>query len=816
MKSKKSIYFIFYLLIIGQAALAQTPQAFKYQTVVRNATGEILGEQNVSFRFAIHETNPAGIIVYSEIHSATTNEFGLASLNIGSGVPVSGNFTAIDWGNGSKFLEVELDPSGGSSYVSMGTSQLLSVPFALFSQNTANNNDADADPANELQTLTIDGNNLSISAGNTVSLPGSGINNRIADDDGDTWIDVERTGDNDSIIFTTFGMERMRISNNGYVQVSGQVIATGFQGDGSGLTGIPGDDLGDHTATGDLNMNGNTITNLDDPQQDSDAANKGYVDAHPGDNLGNHTATQNLAIGNNWISNDGNIEGIHIDTDGNVGINNAIPDQELTVSGNIRSTDQVFAGFGTSSSASYRFGTGYENSGLSSPVGNSVAVITDGAQRMIVTQNGNIGIGTNNPEKNLHIQGTFRLADGSQANGRILTSDAFGTAYWSEPSSIVQNQWHTTGNAGTVPGTHFIGTTDAQDLNFCTNNILRARISQKGQIEIYNTGESVFIGEGAGASDDLSYNQNVFIGYQAGIANTTGHRNTANGYMALKSNTTGSNNSAYGYWSLYQDTTGSSNTANGVFSLWSNTTGDANTAFGGNSLYSNTTGHHNTAVGTSSLANNFTGNYNTAIGFMAGMNLTSGSNNTFLGNNVFSDNNNRQNCIALGGNSNLDFGSDNSVRIGNASMTSIGGQVGWTTISDKRIKTTLKTNVEGLNFIMRLEPLTYTYEVEKEYEMMRGRQDTTSWDSKYDIEKIQFSGFFAQDVEQAALEAGYSFSGVDKPKDADGLWGLRYAEFVVPLVKAVQEQQQMIDNLRSENEVLKNEIDIIKQMIINK
>ncbi|MCD4736862.1 MAG: hypothetical protein K8R53_12530, partial [Bacteroidales bacterium] len=112
-------------------AISQSPQAFKYQAVVRDAAGEILQNQAVGIRMSIHETTAGGTVVYQETFSDTTNGFGLVNLEIGNGTPVIGTFAGIDWGSGSKFLETEIDPAGGSSYVSMGTSQLLSVPFAL-------------------------------------------------------------------------------------------------------------------------------------------------------------------------------------------------------------------------------------------------------------------------------------------------------------------------------------------------------------------------------------------------------------------------------------------------------------------------------------------------------------------------------------------------------------------------------------------------------------------------------------------------------------------------------------------------------------
>lgn len=167
------------------------------------------------------------------------------------------------------------------------------------------------------------------------------------------------------------------------------------------------------------------------------------------------------------------------------------------------------------------------------------------------------------------------------------------------------------------------------------------------------------------------------------------------------------------------------------------------------------------------------------------------------------DNAARTNSITLAGNGNLALGGDNRVRIGNASMSSIGGQVGWTTISDARVKENVSDNVKGLEFIMKLNPVTYNYSIAKS-NSVQGKESNEDWTGKYDVEKMRFSGFLSQEVEKAAKESDYDFSGVDKPQDENGLWGLRYAEFTVPLVKAVQEQQTMIDSLKTTTASLKD------------
>ncbi len=131
--------------------------------------------------------------------------------------------------------------------------------------------------------------------------------------------------------------------------------------------------------------------------------------------------------------------------------------------------------------------------------------------------------------------------------------------------------------------------------------------------------------------------------------------------------------------------------------------------------------------------------------------------------------------------------------IGNTLVSWIGGQVGWSTYSDARVKEEVAEDVHGLDFILNLRPVTYRYNIEQEQRLMTGQVDTNEWEGKYDIEQIRFSGFIAQEVEQAAEKAGYDFSGLQKPVNEHTLYTLRYAEFVVPLVKAVQEQQAIIE-----------------------
>lgn len=160
--------------------LAQAPQAIPYQAVARDNAGNPIASQAVSLRFTIHDATAGGTIVYRETQSKTTSALGLFTANIGEGTVVSGAFATINWGAGSKFMQVEMDAAGGTAYTDMGTQQMLSVPYSLFAEkmtaiadpiNAGSNNTPSSIPDNNCtgitSTITVSGQAASV---NTASL----------------------------------------------------------------------------------------------------------------------------------------------------------------------------------------------------------------------------------------------------------------------------------------------------------------------------------------------------------------------------------------------------------------------------------------------------------------------------------------------------------------------------------------------------------------------------------------------------------------------------------------------------------------------
>ena len=138
--------FIVLLALIGIAtSIAQSPEMFSYQAVIRDSDNKLSSNANLGMQISILQGSIDGIPVYTETQFPMTNTNGLVSIAIGSGT-TSDNFTAINWSAGSFFIKTETDINGGTDYTIVGTSQLLSVPFALFAKDVENKDDADADP----------------------------------------------------------------------------------------------------------------------------------------------------------------------------------------------------------------------------------------------------------------------------------------------------------------------------------------------------------------------------------------------------------------------------------------------------------------------------------------------------------------------------------------------------------------------------------------------------------------------------------------------------------------------------------------------
>jgi len=689
-------------LAISYLTFAQAPQSFQYQAVVRDINGVALINQPVDFQLSIILGLPTNPAEYVETHTDTTNNFGIVTLSIGNGTVVSGIFSAISWGTNSHFLKVEADL--GSGLINMGTTQLLSVPYALYSETA--------------------GNVTMYTAGNGISIAGNVITNTAPDQI------VNLTGAGSTSVTGIYPNFTINSTDANTTYSAG----TGIDVTGTTITNTAPDQPVAITGTGATSVTGTypnfTISSTDNVNDaDADATNEIQVLSISNDTMylsnggsvfmGNYSDTL-------WKKSGNSIYNTNSDNVG-VGINNPVGRMVVQGSATALPTDPLFE--------------------VKNSLGQSVFVVWQDSVQVYINDD---AIESN--------RGGFAVS------GRNM-SKAFTNNYLK-----------------VTPDSSRIWTKDTL-AGFGVQNINGSNKTNYMQL----TPNNYFIGHESGLNITSGLYNN-FFGYQAGYSDTSGSNNVANGYQALYSNTSGIRNTAEGYQALYSNTTGSYNTANGFGALYSNTFKDNNTAYGYKALYSSTTGEFNTACGTDALRFNTTGRYNTALGYSA---FYSG---------IY------DNSMALGNDAIVN--ASNKVVVGNSSISSAWVQVAWTIGSDSRIKKNVQDDIPGIEFIKLLKPVTYNYDILKENSLL-GIIDTATWEGKHDIEKIRFSGFLAQEVDAAAKTIGYDFSGVDK---SGILWGLRYAEFTVPLVKAVQElnaksddQQKLIENQNIKIQNLENE-----------
>lgn len=402
--------------------------------------------------------------------------------------------------------------------------------------------------------------------------------------------------------------------------------------------------------------------------------------------------------------------------------------------------------------------------------------------------------------------------------------------------SLQAQSWSLTGNAGTG-ASNYIGTKDFSSLSIQVNKTSAGFITAPDNLGNTSFGYKSYV-----LGPLISRSQNTALGHKAMFNNSDGNSNVAVGYAALAYLTNDKLNVALGYGSLYNSYS-SENTAIGYKALYSNRFAFdlrpmENVAVGYSALYKNTEGYLNVCFGSSALFNNTTTNAHTAIGKQAAYGhsswhysvgigcknllLNNEGTNIAVGNNTLSTVDLGSINAALGyaadvyqpnssgltsiGNGAKAAGMENQAIFGNSSVTSIGGYVNWTTLSDSKIQKNIKANMPGLAFINKIEPITYTLDItginkflHKDAGKSIDENETISIAAK---EREVHTGFAAQQVEKSAKEIGYSFSGVDAPDNENDFYGLRYGAFVAPLVKAVQELKTSNDFFINQNTLL--------------
>ena len=396
-------------VFLPQHANAQAPEKMSYQAVVRDASNNLITATSVGMQVSVLQGSSTGTPVYVETQTPTTNDNGLATMEIGDGTVVSGSFAAIDWANGPYFIKTETDPTGGTNYTIAGTSELLSVPYALFSANGTPGATGSAGPPGAPGPQGPTGADGAAGAQGPTGADGA------AGAQGPTGAD-------------------------GAVGAQGPTGADGAVG-AQGPTGADGavGAQGPTGADGAVGAQGPTGA-------DGAVGAQGPTGADGADGAaGPQGATGPTVSG--WLTTAGGLpstasEEIYRTANVGIGAAAANPAFPLDVRGTggqrlrVFSEDGVFAGY-LSKNNTREFFAGVQGDleTLNAASGYHIYDNTAAAQRMVIDMDGNLGINQTDPTAKLEVNGTFKLVDGSQGVAKVLTSDADGLASWQTPSA---------------------------------------------------------------------------------------------------------------------------------------------------------------------------------------------------------------------------------------------------------------------------------------------------------------------------------------------------------------------------------------------
>jgi trimeric autotransporter adhesin len=636
MKKLVAIYFIAFLiagLFVPQQIKAQSPpQKMSFQAVIRDANNALIASTTIGMQISFLQGSSTGTVVYTETQTPTTNANGLVSLEIGTGTVITGTFSAIDWANGPFYIKTDTDPDGslnGIIYTITGTSQLLSVPYALYAETSGSGGTGNY--------WELDGNSSTL-------------------DDGTFFI-----GTTDNIPFNIkvnnqkAGRIDNVLNNSFYGFLSGNVTTTGQNNSAFGMKALTSNLTGHmNTSVGTFSLFSNTLANGNVAIGESAL----YLNTTGGYNsavgraalLNNITGERNTAIG----------EGADVLFGSVLNYATAIGSRAYVEQSNSLILGSINGVNGATASIDVGIGTTKPDAKLH---------IKDG---FIKIEDGTEGLGKVLTSDAVGLAHWEALPNATSNNWALL-----GNAGTSAGLNFI-------GTTDLQPLMFKVNSVESGFIDYDPNKANTFLGFQTGlnNTGLYNTAmgyvalssnttgdENTATGYSALSSNTIG-SWNTATGFKSLVSNTIGIRNVANGRNSLFSNTTGQKNTATGDTSMQDNTTGNQNTANGTSSMAYNITGNYNTAMGVTSLYFNTTGSDNTAVGYASLYSTTASSGNTALGNNAGdNNINNGNYNTFIGYDAYADKAGYTNTTALG------YGtittSSNQIRLGNANVSSL-------------------------------------------------------------------------------------------------------------------------------------------------
>jgi hypothetical protein len=790
-------------ITIAIVTMAQAPQGFNYQAVIRNAEGQAIANQMVGLRISIQ--NAEGTPFYTETHNPTTSPLGVVSVILGNGSGNASEFESIPWEQGNLFLKLEVDPSGGSNYTPLGTSMLQAVPYALYAQK----------------------------ASEFVS-PGTGS------DDDPIFVVRNNLG---QIVFAVY-QTGVRV----FVEDTGSKSSRGGFAVG-GLSGQNKQEVEYLRVTPD-----SVRVNVNNPTSTSKSSRGGFA-------VGGLSG-QNKALPSDLLYIAPEMARIYVDAESSKGSRGGFAvgglsgqNKEASSSFLYLTPENYFIGHESgqfiteqgvyNSTLGYRAGmsltTGRSNiligfeAGMNTTIGRWNTVLGFKAGRENASGDFNTFLGYYAGWKNTSGGSNVFIGNESGQANEVGSNNVF-LGYHSGYSSLASFNTF----LGYQSGKHnLFGTNNA----FMGYNAGYANINGTNNVYIGNEAglsmesgfSNVFIGDGAGSrgttgawnvfvgyqsgyytSDDGTHN--VFLGHHSGFSNTSGWSNNFIGQGAGYSNSTGTNNIFIGNDAGRLSSVSSGNiyigrNAGYNSSEWGNmiightagqylSEGTTNVFLGTYAGFQKTKGSSNVFVGTSAGYYAGEGNNSTYVGTGAGFSAT-GSGNVFLGynagsaetgdNKLYISNSSTSAPLIYG---DFNFGSKMVVISGNSTTNtngrmffvngSAGGTTAWFTDSDMRLKHNILPITNALSKVLSLRGVTYEW---------------NDADSHGDGANI---GFIAQEVKSVLPEV---VAGSEETS-----YSMQYAPITALLVEAIKEQQKIIERQQVEIEMLKSNSKELKSL----
>lgn len=601
---------------------SQAPPMINYQGMMRDAAGiPVSNVPSINVAFIISDAS-SNTVHNETVTAVPVSSLGLFSTQIGKTTPIS---NSLNWQNSPYTLSVFVN--AGSGFSLLGTQQLASVPFALYAKNAAT------------PTLQVNGNTLSISGGNSVTLPtgggsytgGNGINvtgsviTNTAPDQTVTLVNGTNVTVNGTYpTYTINATPNLSVSGSQLSITGGNSVTlpTGTTyTNGTGISLVSGTIITNTAPNQTVNIVGSgvsgsypnyTVTGSAQTSITAGNSNINVLGAEPSFTI---SSTPSLVIAGNSLSiSNGNTVIIPPPPAAWNLIGNAATNSSTNFIGTTDNTALNFrvnnfrAGLLDPAGATY---FGYRSGGSNSSVGTSAF----GYQALFSNTNAGNNSAFGHSALYSNVTGNLNTASGSSA----LYTNTSGTA--NTASGAFALYFNTSGSYNTATGQDAMRN-NSNGLNNAAHGVQALYANTSGG---YNTANGV-----AALYANTTGSYNVAIGNVAMQANTTGLRNVAIGNSALFGSSTGNNNTAVGGGAMQAANTGNSNAALGTYALFSNTSGNENAANGYASLYSNTTGNYNTANGYSSAYNN-NGSLNSAFGYQSLYSNTSGANNANFG-----------------------------------------------------------------------------------------------------------------------------------------------------------------------------------------